>query len=67
MAELHPDEFGALASYCERHDRFVDEVVATFDREIQFYLAYLEHMERLSAVGLDFAYPRLSDESRSSA
>ena len=64
VAELHPDEFGALASYCERHDRFVDEVVATFDRESQFYLAYLEHMARLSAVGLDFAYPRLSDESK---
>ena len=64
VAELHPDEFAALAAYCERHDRFVDEVVATFDREIQFYLAYLEHMERISAAGLDFAYPRLSDESK---
>ena len=64
VAELHPDEFGALASYCERHDRFVDEVVAAFDRQIQFYMAYLEHMARLSAVGLDFAYPRLSDESK---
>jgi hypothetical protein len=64
VAELYPDQFAALAAYCERHNRFVDEGVATFDREIQFYLAYLEHMETIRGAGLHFAYPRLSDESK---
>ena len=64
VAELHPDEFRALASYCERHDRFVDQVVATFDREVQFYLSYLDHMKRIRSAGLSFSYPRLSDESK---
>jgi DNA mismatch repair protein MutS len=59
---LHSEEFAELDRYCERHQDFVDEVVATFDREAQFYLAFLEHRVRLAEVGLACSYPRVSDQ-----
>ena len=64
VAELHPEVFAALDSYCERQRDFVDEAVATFDREVQFYLAYLEYVDRIRGDGLEFCYPTLSDRSK---
>jgi hypothetical protein len=53
VARLYPDEFSALDDYCQRHRDFVEDLVATFDREIQFYVAWLEFEER---IGLTFCY-----------
>ena len=64
VARLHPDEFGARADYCERHRDFLDQTIARFDREVQFYLGYLELIERLRAAGLRFCYPRVSARSK---
>ncbi len=64
VARLHPDEFGARADYCERHRAFLDQTIARFDREVQFYLGYLELIGRLRAAGLRFCYPRVSARSK---
>jgi DNA mismatch repair protein MutS len=64
VARLYPDVFSVLDAYCERHRDYVDEVVATFDREVQFYVAYLEYVGRLRTAGLQFCYPRVSDRSK---
>ncbi len=61
IARLYPDTFGALDAFCERHADFVDPTIAAFDREVQFYLGYLEFADRLRADGLAFCYPELSD------
>jgi DNA mismatch repair protein MutS len=42
VARLYPDEFGTLERYCARHRDYLDPVIGRFDREVQFYLAYLE-------------------------
>ncbi len=60
IARLHPDAFGALDAFCERHGDFVHPTVSAFDREVQFYLAYLEVVDRLRAGGLPFCYPELT-------
>jgi DNA mismatch repair ATPase MutS len=57
VAELHPEVFTALRRFRERHQDFVDPAIARFDREVQFYLAYLEYIEPLKAAGLGFCYP----------
>lgn len=64
VARLYPDAFGALEEYCARHPGYLDETVRTFDREVQFYLAYVEFMRRFTPAGLPFCYPRVSTESK---
>lgn len=64
VAELNADLFLRLDDYAARHQGFLDQTVRDFDREVQFYLAYLEHMERFTAAGLRFCYPDVSSESR---
>ena len=60
IARLYPDTFGALDAFCERHADLIDPTIAAFDREVQFYLGYLEFADRLRAAGLAFCYPELS-------
>lgn len=64
VARLHPEVFTPLDEYCRSHSDFIDRIVERFDREIQFYAAYLEHMARLKEVGLSFCYPGVSGESK---
>jgi len=60
VARLFSAEFAELSTYCQRHERFYDETVRQFERDVQFYLAYLEYLEPLRSAGLDFCYPELT-------
>jgi hypothetical protein len=60
VARLNPVPFGALDQYFRAHQRFLDAGVAAFDRDSQFYLAYLDHIGPLRKAGLAFCYPNLS-------
>jgi DNA mismatch repair ATPase MutS len=64
VARLHPEQFAPLDHFCAGHSRFVDETIRTFDREIQFYIAYLEFMAAIKRKGLPFCYPQISATSR---
>lgn len=64
VARLHPDVFRALESYCKGSDDYLDESIARFDREIQFYVTYLEHMNRIKESGLNFCYPIITRNSK---
>jgi DNA mismatch repair protein MutS len=64
VARLFPDVFGRLADYCSRRSEFLDATIDRFDREVQFYLGYLEFVQRLRDAGLPFCYPRVSDRSK---
>ena len=64
VAKLFRTEFNALSEYCQRHARFIDPVISQVDRELQFYLAYLDFIEPLRSAGLSFCYPELSTESK---
>ncbi|MGO8882831.1 MAG: MutS-related protein [Streptosporangiaceae bacterium] len=64
VARLFPDEFSALADYCCRHGAFVDPAIRQFDRELQFYLAYLDYIEPLRSAGLGFCYPEVTGDSK---
>jgi len=64
VARLFPAEFAALDDFCARRDRFEDETVTTFDREVQFYVGYLDFIAPMKAAGLDFCYPRVSAEEK---
>ena len=64
VAQLYPDTFGSLNAYCQQNANFIDGKVAAFDREIQFYVAYLDFVNALRASGLHFCYPGVSDTSK---
>ena len=64
VARLFPEAFSELDEYCSRHKRYLDETIGRFDREVQFYLAYLEYIEPLKDTGLPISYPRLSARSK---
>ena len=64
VAKLYPDLFASVDAYCERHSAYLDETVGLFDREVQFYVAYLDYLAPFRNAGLSFCYPRLSSESK---
>jgi hypothetical protein len=63
VAKLYPEVFSALDQFCDHHQDFLDVTIRTFDREVQFYMACLEHVERFRAAGLGFCYPEVSDQA----
>jgi hypothetical protein len=64
VALLYPSVFALLDEFWARHRNYVDPTLARFDREVQFYLAYLEYVAPLKAAGLPFYYPRMSARSK---
>jgi len=64
VARLNPDVFTPLLAFCERHKDFVAQTVADFDREIQFYIAWIEYADRFKQAGLKFCYPRMLDDCK---
>jgi len=65
VARLFPDEFAELDDYCGRHAGFLDAGIARVDRELQFYLAYLDYVGPVRAAGLRLCYPEVSASSKS--
>jgi DNA mismatch repair protein MutS len=64
VAQLYPAVFSALDDYCGRHRDYLDRTVAVFDREVQFYAAYLDFLARFRKTGLNFCYPHVSGRSK---
>jgi DNA mismatch repair protein MutS len=64
VATLHPETFRTLARFCERRRDYLEPLLERFDREVQFYLGYLELVRRLRATGLGFCYPEVSTASK---
>jgi len=64
VAWLYPDVFQSLDDYCAKNNQFVDQAIADFDREIHFYIAYLEYIAQLKRAGLNFCYPQIPNPSK---
>lgn len=57
VARLFGDVFGELDGFARRHTNYLDAGMQAFDREIQFYLASAQHIERIRSDGASFCYP----------
>jgi DNA mismatch repair protein MutS len=64
VAQLFSRTFARLDAFCDRHRNFLDQTIARFDREVQFYVGYLEYLEDFKAEGLAFCYPEVSKRSK---
>ncbi len=61
VALLYPEIFSNLDGYCAENRNYLDATVAVFDREVQFYISYLEHLAAFKHAGLHFCYPEVSE------
>ena len=64
VAKLYPEIFSDLDEFCRVNTAFLSEAVTRFDREIQFYVSYVEFIAPFKAAGLPFCYPTVSKESK---
>ena len=64
VARLYPEIFLYFDNYCAKNSNYLDEKIDAFDREIQFYITYLEHAAKLKRAGLKFCYPSISHENK---
>ncbi|MFC5862244.1 hypothetical protein ACFPT7_08060 [Acidicapsa dinghuensis] len=64
IAKFDPGTFDALDAFCSSRVDFIDSTISRFDREIQFYLAFLNYVGKLRGAGLKFTLPTLSTTSK---
>lgn len=64
LERLYPEIFKALDDFCVRYFSFIDETIGVFDREIQFFVSYLEFIQGIKNAGLRFCYPTVSGERK---
>ena len=64
VARLYSELFGSISDYCENHAGYLDATIKSFDREIQFYISYLDYLAPLRRKELNFCYPALSSTSK---
>ena len=64
VALLEPGPFRALEEFAVGHAGYLDPTLARFDREVQFYVAWLDHVDRLRGAALRFCYPAVSATSK---
>lgn len=60
VSRLYPDQFAALDKFCADHPSFIDPIIARFEREIQFYISYLDFIAEFRRRGMPFCYPTVS-------
>jgi DNA mismatch repair ATPase MutS len=64
VLKMNEEAFRRLEQFAERHSIFLDSAISRFEREIQFYLSYVEYIQKLRAAGCSFAYPVLSGQKQ---
>jgi hypothetical protein len=65
VAKVYPELFARLDAFCRQHADYLDHTVAVFDRELEFYLGYLDYIRPLREAGLSLSYPQVSAEDKS--
>lgn len=64
VAQEFPEQFAELQEFVRHHPQVIDESLRRFDREVQFYVAWLDLIAPLRDAGLGVELPRVSDGSK---
>lgn len=67
VVQLFPDAFAELAAFCTVNAAFQAPTIARFEREVQFYVAFLEQVARLRKAGLSFCLPHVAAATKAVA
>jgi DNA mismatch repair protein MutS len=60
VAQLFQGEFLKLNAYCIENREFQNRTILNFDREIQFYISFLEYIHHFKRAGLSFCYSQIT-------
>ncbi len=61
VAKIFPNEFARFEAFYTKNLGFFDNIIRRFDREIHFYISYLEFIARFKKEGLSFCIPYVSN------
>lgn len=64
VSKLFPEIFLELTSFYQTHNNFINEGIQNFDREIQFFVAYLDFISKFKSQKLAFCYPTVSTSDK---
>ena len=67
VALLFPQPFAALREFRETYPRFQHDILKRFDREVNFYIAWLDWIAPLRRAGLPFCQPLVSTDDKAIA
>ncbi|MFO7942335.1 MAG: DNA mismatch repair protein MutS [Bacillota bacterium] len=59
VAQFYPETFGELRQFCDRHRDFLEPAVVEFDRDLQFYISYIDEMSAIADEQLKFCIPEV--------
>jgi len=62
VALLHPEVFGRLAQFRREQEGFADARIERLDRELAWYLSWIEYTQRFERAGLPMCFPALTLE-----
>ena len=60
VAKLYSHEFSELDLFYVKYASYMDKMIVRFEREVQFYISYLEYVKPLKESGLKFCYPEFT-------
>jgi DNA mismatch repair protein MutS len=64
VAQLYPEIFQELDDYFTKHANYLDGTIRVFDREIQFYVTYLDYVSTFRRAGFQFCYPTVANKDK---
>lgn len=65
VARLYPEIFEELVSFVQKYNNFFDEIIRDFDRQIQFYISYLDFIGNIKELKeLEFCYPEVTMQEK---
>ncbi|CDZ83435.1 hypothetical protein BN1086_01553 [Citrobacter koseri] len=64
VARLFPAEFHQLDVFIDANKRYRDNTLDLFEREVQFYLAVVEYIEKFRQKGLPFCIPEIQRDKK---
>ena len=64
VAQLNLDLFSRLENFYKENAHFIDDTIKVFEREIHFYISYLEYIGKFKNSRLKFCYPVISEKTK---
>ena len=62
VANLYTDIFSELSQFCKKYKNFINAEFILFSREIQFYLSWLDTIQKCKDLNLPFCYPEITSK-----